>query len=139
MVVVDGRYTGEVDFYAYGEGKVVAIRELAEQRGYDLASSYGPTATRSPTGRCCEAVGHPMAVNPDKALRRHATRRAGDCGASARPVRVRRCPRPRPAPPALAAGWPERWPAALVGAADRPRRGGPDGPASGVTSVTTSA
>ena len=29
MVVEDGRYTGEIDFYAYGEGKAVAVRALA--------------------------------------------------------------------------------------------------------------
>ncbi len=29
MVVEDGKYTGDIAFYAYGEGKAVAIRELA--------------------------------------------------------------------------------------------------------------
>ncbi len=36
MVVRDGHYTGEISRYAYGPEKAVAIRELAEQRGYDL-------------------------------------------------------------------------------------------------------
>ena len=31
-----------------------------------------PTATRSPTCRCCEPVGHPVAVNPDRDLARVA-------------------------------------------------------------------
>ena len=30
MVVQDGRYTGEIAFYAYGEGKATAIRALAD-------------------------------------------------------------------------------------------------------------
>ena len=32
MVVEDGKYTGEIEYYAYGETKAEAIRELAEQR-----------------------------------------------------------------------------------------------------------
>lgn len=40
MEVVDGRYTGQIDFYAYGENKALAITELAAKRGYDLAGSY---------------------------------------------------------------------------------------------------
>ena len=100
MAVVDGRYTGEVAFYASGEGKVVAMRELAEQRGYDLASSYA--YSDSVTDRpMLQAVGHPTAVNPDRALRRHATQVGWDVRTFRRPVRVRRFPRPRPAPPAL--------------------------------------
>ena len=31
MVVEDGRYTGEIAFYCYGEGKAQAIRELADR------------------------------------------------------------------------------------------------------------
>ena len=51
MVVADGRYTGEIDFYAYGENKAEAMRELAAERGYDLPTAT-PTATPSPTCRC---------------------------------------------------------------------------------------
>ena len=36
MVVEDGRYTGEIAFYCYGEGKVEAIRALAAREGYAL-------------------------------------------------------------------------------------------------------
>src|SRR5699024_6677604 len=38
MVVEDGRYTGEIEFYCSGENKARAARELAEQRGYDLSA-----------------------------------------------------------------------------------------------------
>ena len=33
---VDGKYTGEIEYYAYAEEKAAAIRALAEERGYDL-------------------------------------------------------------------------------------------------------
>ena len=38
------------------------------------SSSRGPTPTRPPTCRCCEAVGHPVAVNPDAGLAEIARR-----------------------------------------------------------------
>src|SRR5690348_15230862 len=40
MVVEDGRYTGEIAFYCYGEGKVEAIRQLAAREGYALEHCY---------------------------------------------------------------------------------------------------
>ena len=74
MGIDEGRYSGRIDFYAYGENKAVAIRALAEQEGYDLGScyAYSDSATDLPM---LEAVGHPFAVNPDRALRREALRR----------------------------------------------------------------
>lgn len=69
MAVVDGKYTGEIDFYAHGEKKAEAIREFVEERGYDLEQcwAYGDSVTDQ---AMLGAVGHPMAVNPDKQLRR---------------------------------------------------------------------
>ena len=69
----DGCFTGEVEYYAYGPTKAEAIRELAESEGYDLARcyAYSDSATDLPM---LEAVGHPHAVNPDRALRREAAR-----------------------------------------------------------------
>ncbi|MEV6432775.1 HAD-IB family hydrolase [Nocardia sp. NPDC051463] len=71
MVVVDGRYTGEVEFYCYGEGKVAAIEKLAASEGYDLSRcyAYSDSVTDLPM---LGAVGHPTAVNPDRTLRREA-------------------------------------------------------------------
>jgi HAD superfamily hydrolase (TIGR01490 family) len=71
LVEVDGRYTGEVEYYAYGPNKAKAMKELAEKHGYDLATSfaYSDSETDAPM---LEIVGHPFAVNPDKALRRIA-------------------------------------------------------------------
>ncbi|WP_427886450.1 HAD family hydrolase [Kribbella sp. GL6] len=74
MVVADGKYTGEIAEYAYGPHKVTAMAALAATEGYDLATSYGysDSITDEPL---LAAVGHPFAVNPDKALRRVATER----------------------------------------------------------------
>jgi HAD superfamily hydrolase (TIGR01490 family) len=71
LVEADGRYTGEVEFYAYGPNKAKAMQELADRHGYDLAASfaYSDSETDAPMLR---VVGHPFAVNPDKALRRLA-------------------------------------------------------------------
>src|SRR5919202_1454034 len=62
MVVEDGRYTGEVEFYAYGETKAAAVRELAGERGYRLEDcyAYSDSITDVPM---LAAVGHPVAVN----------------------------------------------------------------------------
>ncbi|MEV8376862.1 HAD family hydrolase [Kribbella sp. NPDC056861] len=74
MVVADGKYTGEISEYAYGPRKASAITELAAAEGYDLQASYGysDSITDEPL---LAAVGHPFAVNPDKALRKLATER----------------------------------------------------------------
>ena len=106
MTVRDGRYTGEIDFYAYGEGKAEAVRALADERGYDLSASwaYSDSYTDRPL---LEAVGNPVAVNPDKALRRHAAEQGWRLREFRRPVRMRdrlpTLPQP-PGPPAAYAG-----------------------------------
>jgi len=71
MRLAGGCYTGEVEFYAYGEAKARRIRELAAERGYDLAScfAYSDSVTDLPM---LETVGYPHAVNPDRELRRVA-------------------------------------------------------------------
>ncbi|MGI8612378.1 MAG: HAD family hydrolase [Nocardioidaceae bacterium] len=74
MVVEDGRYTGDIAFYAYGANKALAIRELAEASGYDLADCYAYSDSETDVAML-ETVGHPFAVNPDKTLRRIATER----------------------------------------------------------------
>ncbi len=88
MVVADGRYTGDIDFYAYAEGKAVAVRELADSEGYHLAAcyAYSDSVTDLPM---LEAVGHPFAVNPDRGLRREAAARGWPILVFTRPVRLR--------------------------------------------------
>lgn len=89
MVQEEGRYTGEIAFYAYAENKAAAITELAEERRYDLAGSfaYSDSSTDLPM---LEAVGHPYAVNPDKALRKVATERGWPVLDFIKPVQLRK-------------------------------------------------
>ncbi|WP_374228110.1 HAD family hydrolase [Streptacidiphilus sp. ASG 303] len=85
----DGRYTGEIEYYAYGENKAAAIRELAEAEDYDLSRchAYSDSVTDLPL---LEAVGHPSAVNPDRGLRREALARDWPVLTFSRPVQLRR-------------------------------------------------
>jgi phosphoserine phosphatase len=86
--IVDGRYTGELDFYAYGTHKAAAIQALAEEQGLDLQGSYAysDSATDLPM---LEVVGNPVAVNPDKALRRIAIERGWTIEVFRNPVTLR--------------------------------------------------
>lgn len=126
QIDTEGRYSGELEFYCYGENKAVAIRERAEQYGIDLSESYAysDSITDAPM---LEAVGHPFAVNPDKELRALATEREWPILEFTKPVTLRSkiassvasVPRPTPAQ-AIAAGT--LVAAALAWAAKR-RRG----------------
>jgi HAD superfamily hydrolase (TIGR01490 family) len=88
MVVEQGRYTGEIEFYAYGANKASAITDHADRMGYDLAAcyAYSDSATDVPM---LAAVGHPTAVNPDRALRRLAVERGWPVLTFSRPVSLR--------------------------------------------------
>jgi len=106
MVVEAGAYTGEIDFYAYGDNKAVAVTELAEAKGYDLAASfaYSDSVTDVPM---LQAVGHPFAVNADRGLRKVAEESGWEQLTFATPVEMRRrLPRVAEIPPKqrLAAG-----------------------------------
>ena len=70
----DGRYGGSIEFYCQGTGKAEAIRAFAQRYGWDLDSSYAysDSATDLPM---LEEVGHPTAINPDRALRKEALER----------------------------------------------------------------
>lgn len=69
-----GRYTGQMERYAYGPAKAEIMRLVAQRDGVDLTRSwaYTDSATDLPM---LEAVGHPVAVNPDRALHRTARQR----------------------------------------------------------------
>lgn len=102
LEVVDGKYTGEIDYYAFGKEKARAMRRLADERGYDLdrCYAYSDSVTDVPM---LEAVGFPHAVNPDKDLRKEAAARGWPVLVFVKPVALRsRVPLP-PAKPALAA------------------------------------
>jgi HAD superfamily hydrolase (TIGR01490 family) len=86
--VVDGRYTGELEFYCAGDAKAGAIRALADRVGIDLEGSYAYSDSISDLPML-SAVGHPVAVNPDRELRREAEQRGWDVREFRRPVRLR--------------------------------------------------
>jgi len=66
--IEDGVYTGRSLRACHGEGKAAAIRELAERQGYDLAESTAYSDSHTDLA-FLEAVGRPVAVNPDRRLR----------------------------------------------------------------------
>jgi HAD superfamily hydrolase (TIGR01490 family) len=72
--IVDGVYTGRSLRAAHGVGKADALRELAAAEGIDLAAStaYSDSYSDVPF---LEAVGYPVAANPDRKLRRIARER----------------------------------------------------------------
>ncbi|MFJ4686255.1 HAD family hydrolase [Streptomyces sp. NPDC088789] len=121
----DGRFTGDVEYYAYGPTKAEAVKQLAASEGYDLARcfAYSDSATDLPM---LESVGHPHAVNPDRALRREALARGWPILDFHRPVRLKqRLPSfsvpPRPALVAAAAIGAAAATAGLVWYASRRR------------------
>ncbi len=126
VVGEDGCFTGEVEYYAYGPTKAEAVRDLAESEGYDLSRcyAYSDSATDIPM---LEAVGHPYAVNPDRALRREAVAREWPVLAFEKPVRLKqrlpafRMP-PRPTLVAAAAVGAAALGAGLVWYASRRRQ-----------------
>lgn len=138
MAVVDGRYTGVVDDYVYGPRKAQAIRQVAAAYGLDLAESfaYSDSSTDIPM---LAAVGHPVAVNPDRLLRRTAAERGWPILNFARPVPLRRrirlglvVPHRGPGPRADAAGGPPPAASLPAGLRRRPLVGAALGTALGV-------
>ena len=93
------------------------MRELAEERGYDLQRcyAYSDSITDEPM---LAAVGHPFAVNPDRDLRRLAHRRGWPVLVFDKPVALRSRvrlpagPTARRRPSAVVAGGlrRRRWP-----------------------------
>ncbi len=72
--VRDGKYTGHAVRALHAENKAECLRELAEERGFDLAecTAYSDSHTDVPF---LAAVGHPVVVNPDRELRNIAGER----------------------------------------------------------------
>ena len=112
----EGRYSGAPSATSTPTEKVVAINEVAERDGIDLDHcwAYSDSATDIPM---LAAVGHPVAVNPDRELAKAAKER-GLAGRAVRlevPLRERV---PMPAP---------KQAAAVGGGAAAARRGGAGG------------
>jgi HAD superfamily hydrolase (TIGR01490 family) len=69
--VQDGRYTGRALRALHAEAKADCVRAIAESESLDLSvcTAYSDSHTDL---SFLEAVGHPVAVNPDRELRRVA-------------------------------------------------------------------
>jgi len=69
---VDGVYTGRlVGEMLHGEGKAVAVRDIAEREGLVLDECYAYSDSSNDLPML-SLVGHPCAINPDSTLRAHA-------------------------------------------------------------------
>ena len=92
----DGLFTGRISRSMLHSEKVVALYEDAAAHGIDPARcwAYSDSISDEPM---LSAVGHPVAVNPDRDLRRLAQERDWPVRDFARPVRLR----PRWEPPSL--------------------------------------
>jgi HAD superfamily hydrolase (TIGR01490 family) len=84
----DGRYTGELEFYAFGEQKAEAVRAVAARTGIDLSGSFAYTDSITDLP-LLEIVGNPVAANPDRELRKIAEERGWQIRDFHRPVRLR--------------------------------------------------
>jgi HAD superfamily hydrolase (TIGR01490 family) len=102
MAVEDGKYTGEIRFYAYADNKAKAVTDLARKRGYDLARSYAYSDSVTDVSML-EVVGHPHAVNPDRDLRKVAKERDWPILVFEKPVALRSRMKLPPAKPTIAA------------------------------------
>lgn len=71
---VDGTYTGRmIGKLLHGKEKAIAIKKLAQERGFDLRDCYAYSDSYNDLPLLL-AVGHPSAINPDAILRIHALR-----------------------------------------------------------------
>lgn len=89
LEIFNGKYTGAIHFYAYGDNKALAMREYAVAHDIDLAQSfaYSDSITDLPM---LEAVGKPTVVNPDAALREVAAERGWPVLIFEKPMAMRR-------------------------------------------------
>ncbi|HHU68272.1 HAD family hydrolase [Corynebacterium sp.] len=94
LEVADGRFTGEILFYCKGDAKAQAIADLAEKNNYDLSASfaYSDSATDIPM---LEAVGNPVAVNPDRTMKKTALENGWEIRTFRDPVPLFQMPSPR--------------------------------------------
>ncbi|SPT54285.1 Phosphoserine phosphatase [Actinomyces bovis] len=106
MEAQDGVYTGRIERSLLHAEKVVALREDAERHGIDLSRSWAYSDSISDLPML-EAVGHPVATNPDRELRAAAAERGWPVRDFVRPTSRRRLPRPHLSAPSLpTVSWP---------------------------------
>ena len=99
MEVVDGKYTGEIDYYAYAENKAARSASWPPSAA-TTSTAATPTATRSPTCRCSRRSATRTRSTPTGSCASSRPRRAGRCCVFTRPVALRSR---IPAKPTLAA------------------------------------
>lgn len=101
LEIVDGKFTGEFLTYLKGPAKAAAMKEIVTRRGYDLSASYAysDSATDIPM---LELVGHPVAVNPDRQMKKAALERGWDIRTFKDPVPL--IPRPNARDISIGAG-----------------------------------
>lgn len=94
LEVAEGHFTGEILFYCKGTAKAEAIAALAAENNYDLSASfaYSDSATDLPM---LEAVGNPVAVNPDRAMKKAALENGWEIRSFRHPVPLFQMPSPR--------------------------------------------
>ena len=72
LEVVDGRLTGQrVGLHPFAENKATLAQQLATEHGFDLSNSYAYGNHHTDAYKLA-LFGHPVAVNPDRKLRRIA-------------------------------------------------------------------
>ncbi|WP_423773726.1 HAD family hydrolase [Actinomyces urogenitalis] len=95
----EGRFTGAIARSLLHGAKVEALETDAAAHGIDLAASWAYSDSVSDLPML-QAVGHPVAVNPDRELRHHATQAGWMVRDFQRPLTLRR-PLAPPVPAAL--------------------------------------
>lgn len=83
----EGKFTGEMEFFAQGENKAIAIRELAQARDIDLTASYAYSDSETDIPML-ETVGHAYAVNADRQLAKVAHEKSWPLLSFTHPVRA---------------------------------------------------
>jgi len=82
-----GYYTGSIDFLAIGTNKADAIAALAKKINIDLKKSYAFSDSIADVPML-EMVGHPVAINPDRALEKLAEIRGWDMDEFVQPINL---------------------------------------------------
>ena len=78
LEVVDGRFTGKrIGLHPFAENKAKLAQQLVTEHGFDLSDSYAYGNHHTDAYKL-ELFGHPVAVNPDRHLRRIAMEKGWD-------------------------------------------------------------
>lgn len=90
----DGHFTGEILHYCKGPAKGEAMSRIAREEGIDLSASYAysDSATDIPM---LEMVGNPVAVNPDRPMKKKALEAGWDIRTFKDPVPLLTMPNAR--------------------------------------------